>query len=125
MRQIPTSIHGLLDYAYGLLLIAAPFFFDFRDAGVATWIPVIAGVLVVAYSLLTAYELGQVRWLSMRTHLTLDLVLGAFLALSPWLFGFAQRIWWPHLVFGLVAVLASLTTRSVAADRVAEPKEQH
>ena len=35
---------------------------------------------------------------------------GAFLAISPWLFGFADFVWVPHLVFGLLEMGASATT---------------
>lgn len=111
MRIIPTRIHGVLDYLVGLLLIAAPWLFDFARGGAETWIPVILGVGALLYSLFTDYELGLVRRLSMSTHLTLDLVSGLLLAVSPWLFGFADYVYVPHLVVGLIEIGASLMTQ--------------
>ena len=35
------------------------------------------------------------------------------LALSPWLFGFADRVLWPRLIVGLWEIGAGLTTRTV------------
>lgn len=48
----------------------------------------------------------------MRTHLMLDLAGGVVLAASAWVFGFADRVWLPHLVFGLLEFGAALTTRT-------------
>jgi hypothetical protein len=44
MRFIPTRIHGIMDYAMGLLLIAAPWIFRFNRGGAETWVPVILGI---------------------------------------------------------------------------------
>jgi hypothetical protein len=58
MRIIPTKIHGILDYVMGLLLIAAPWIFDFGRDGAETWVPVVLGVSTILHSLFTNYELG-------------------------------------------------------------------
>lgn len=113
MRFIETKTHGYLDYIMGILLIAAPWIFDFAMGGAETWIPVILGAGVILYSLFTDYELGASRQLSMRTHLMLDLLGGAFLAVSPWLFGFADEVWQPHLIFGILEMGAALFTKQV------------
>ncbi len=113
--KIPTRIHGYLDYILGALLIAAPWLFGFADNGAETWVPVIIGASVIFYSLLTDYELGLFRVIPMRTHLTLDFFGGAVLAASPWIFGFSERVWVPHLVFGLLEVAASLLTERHSA----------
>ena len=116
MRVIPTRIHGMLDYLMGLVLIAAPWLFGFADGDARQWVPVILGAGVILYSLLTDYELGIARVIPMPAHLGLDVLGGAFLALSPWLFGFADDIWWPHVVFGLLEIGAGLMTRTVPDD---------
>lgn len=112
MRFIPTMVHGVMDYAMGLLLIAAPWLLGFADGTAAQWVPVILGAGAIVYSLLTDYELGAARVLSMKAHLGLDAASGALLAASPWLFGFADRAWVPHLVLGLVEIAAALTTQT-------------
>ena len=73
----------------GALLIAAPWLLNFDRAGAETWVPVSLGAGAIIYSLMTDYELGATKGISMRTHLTLDLVSGILLAASPWIFGFA------------------------------------
>lgn len=112
MRFIPTKIHGVLDYLMGLLLIASPWIFGFADGGAAQWVPIVLGLGALVYSLLTRYELGAVPVIPMPTHLGLDLASGLLLAASPWLFGFAEAVFWPHLILGLLEVGASLTTKT-------------
>lgn len=111
MRFIGTKTHGYLDYIMGLLLIAAPWLFDFAAGGAETWIPVILGLSMIVLALMTDYELGATHTVSMRTHLTIDFLSGAFLAVSPWLFGFADYIWEPHLILGILEMGAALMTQ--------------
>jgi hypothetical protein len=80
----------------GLLLIVAPWLFGFSDTGAAAWIPIILGVGLLGVSLVTRYELSVAKVIPMPTHLALDGALGIFLLISPWLFGFAEIIWWPR-----------------------------
>ena len=117
MRFIPTRIHGFLDYLVGLLLIAAPWVFGFARGGAETWIPVILGAGALVYSLFTNYELGVVKRLPMPTHLTLDLLSGLLLAASPWLFGFSDFVYLPHLVLGVLEVGAALMTKTAPYPR--------
>ena len=111
MRFIPTKVHGYLDYLVGALLIAAPWLFDFARGGAETWVPVVLGAGAILYSLITDYELGASKTISMRTHLTLDLISGIVLSASPWIFGFADYVWGPHLILGLFEIGAALMTR--------------
>ena len=115
MRVIPTRVHGLLDYLVGLLLIAAPWVFNFARGGAETWVPVALGVGALVYSVFTDYELGLVKRLPMGTHLTLDLLSGLLLAASPWLFGFSEFVWTPHVVLGVLEVGAALLTKTTPA----------
>jgi len=112
MRFIPTKVHGVLDYLVGMLLIVSPWLLDFADDSVRTWIPVALGAGALIYSLMTDYELGVGKSISMKTHLALDLLSGLLLAASPWIFGFADEIYAPHLVFGLLEMGVSLMTKT-------------
>ncbi len=111
--MISTKVHGYLDYIMGIVLIIAPWLLGFAEGGAETWIPVILGAAVILYSLGTNYELGVTDAISMRGHLWLDGISGAFLALSPWLFGFADFVFWPHLILGIAEFLAAVSTESV------------
>lgn len=121
MRPISPRLHGGLDYATGVLLILAPTLFGFFDTGIASQVPVLLGVAAIFYSLLTRYPLGLLRVLSFGTHLKLDLVSGVFLASSPWLLGFADGVWLPHLALGGFEIAAVVLTRRDPAEEVAPP----
>lgn len=112
MRFLPTRIHGYMDYLMGVLLIAAPWLLGFARGGAETWVPVVLGAGVILYSSMTDYELGAVKALSMPTHLWLDGMGGALLAASPWLFGFSEYVWVPHLVLGLLEIGSALMTET-------------
>jgi uncharacterized membrane protein HdeD (DUF308 family) len=113
MRFIPTRFHAPLDYIVGAALIAAPWIFQFSQHTAATVIPIVLGIGLIACSLFTNYELGAWKVAPMAVHNLIDVVAGAFLALSPWLFGFADEsanVWVPHLVVGSAAIFLGLTT---------------
>ena len=115
MPFLPTLFHGATDYFWGFALLASPWAFGFADGGAAQWVAVVFGVGAIVYSAVTDYELGLVRLAPKRLHLLLDGLGGALLAASPWLLGFADRVYLPHLLFGLFAVVASLITRTEPA----------
>lgn len=118
----------MLDYLVAILLIAAPWVLDFARGGAETWVPVVLGTGTIIYSLMTDYEWGLSKNLPMRTHLSLDLWAGILLAASPWLFGFSEYVYLPHLIVGLVEVVASLTTErtpSIAVRRAGHHRHAH
>ena len=116
MRIITSRIHGVLDYTVGLLLIFAPALLGLGP-GWESRIFVLLGVAAVVYSLLTRYEWGLLRALPFRGHLALDFAHAAMLTSSPWLLGFAERVWMPHLAAGLLEfVVVALSQRFSPVD---------
>jgi hypothetical protein len=111
MRFFTTRIHGVLDYLVGLLLIAVPL--TQHWPGAAGAVPMTLGVATLVYSIFTDYELGLVKKLHMPVHLWLDGLSGLFLAASPWIFGFDQTMWKPHVAVGAFEVLAALLTNTI------------
>jgi SPW repeat-containing protein len=76
-------------------------------------VPVVLGIGLILYSLITNYELGVFRVLPMAGHNVLDITAGVFLAASPWIFGFADEsanVWVPHVAAGIAAVVLGLVT---------------
>lgn len=118
IRFVPTGIHAYFDYIGGIGLLAAPFVFGFYSVGGASVIiPMVLGVGLILYSLLTNYELGipGVKFIPMTYHLIFDFVASAFLAVSPFLFGFinqAPNAWLPHIVLGVVVILLVLVSQT-------------
>jgi hypothetical protein len=59
---------------------------------------------------MTNYEGGIVRIVPMSLHLNMDILLGLVLAASPWLFGFKDEVYLPHLIMGVLAILSGIMT---------------
>jgi len=117
-RFIPTGVHAYFDYIGGIGLLAAPFVFGFYSVGgAAVIIPIILGIGLILYSLLTNYELGipGLKFIPMPVHLAFDLVASVFLAISPFLFGFINQspnAWLPHIIAGVGVILLVLVTQT-------------
>jgi len=124
LRVVPTRVHAVFDYTVSALLVVAPWLFDFARGAAETWIPVLLGAGGLAYSLSTDYERGAVRIIPMPIHLLLDVVAGVLLAVSPWLFSFADYVWAPHLIIGLLSITLALTTwRTPAYTKTGAPAD--
>ncbi|MEO8956888.1 MAG: SPW repeat domain-containing protein [Ktedonobacteraceae bacterium] len=118
IRFVPTGVHAYFDYIGGIVLLAAPFIFGFFSmGGPAVIIPMVLGVGLIVYSLLTRYELGipGLKFIPMPLHLVFDFVAAAFLALSPFLFGFVNKtpnVWLPHLIAGVAVIVLVLVSQT-------------
>ena len=116
MKFIPTKVHGILDYVVAVALIFAPMIFGFSEVGgAAVAIPVILGIGLFLYSLFTKYEWGAVKVLGMPYHLMIDFIAATLLAVSPFLFGFADEApnaWVPHVVVGITVILVVLFSQT-------------
>ena len=103
--MINTRTHAVIDYVVGILLLIAPYVLGFANGGPEQWTPQILGALTLIVSLLTTYEYSLVKLVPFRIHLGIDVVEALLLLVSPWLFGFASRIWWPHVLVGVIELL--------------------
>jgi hypothetical protein len=114
MRFIPTKLHAPLDYIVGAGLIAAPWIFQFSEHTTPTVLSIVLGIGLIVYSMFTDYELGVWRMFPMAVHNLFDIAAGALLAVSPWLFSFADEgtnVWAPFVVVGIAAISLGLTTK--------------
>lgn len=123
MNIIPTRIHGILDY-----VVAAVFLLPLvggYEGGMTTLIPSLLGLSIIVYSLITNYEYGFVKLLSMRAHLVLDFLGGALLLVSPWLFEIEEgkKLWF--YIAGAFEIVASLITSSRPSARADEAESEY
>jgi VIT1/CCC1 family predicted Fe2+/Mn2+ transporter len=118
LRQGPISrfLHGVIEYAAGVLLIAAPFLFSF-DSGAATAVSIIAGVIVIAIAASTEGPSSLINSIPLATHVLLDYALAAALIAAPFLFGFSDESAPTafFLVLGVLHLLVTIATRFMAA----------
>lgn len=110
MKVINTTLHAVLDYLSAIVLVACPWVLRFNESTTATAVAVFAGILIFIMSILTDYEGGSIHIIPMRVHLNIDLILGILLAASPWILGFKDEVYVPHLALGIIAIIASLFT---------------
>jgi len=120
IRFVPSSVHSVFDYIGGIALIACPFIFGFYSmGGIAVILPIVLGVGLILYSLLTDYERGipGLKFIPMPVHLILDFVAAVFLVAAPFLFGFASQgfnVWLPFVVAGVGVILLVLVSQTHA-----------
>jgi len=110
MEKISRKTHGIIDYLWVAIMITAPFFLGFATVIPAAACFFIAALSVFLLSLFTNYELGVWKRLPIAFHLDMDIVLGFTLVISPWLFGFYNQIFLPHIVMGAFSIVAGLTS---------------
>lgn len=100
-RKEDKAVNGLALVLAGILFVA-PWLFGFADRQTASWNAWISAALIAAA---TAFAFAQLSvWEEWA-----DALVGLWIAISPWLLGFADmaNAMWSHVVIGLgVAALA-------------------
>jgi len=109
---IPAFIHGLIEYAAGVLFVAAPFLLSFEEDA-ATAASIVAGVLILIVAASTNMSTGLIKSIPVQAHVVLDYILAVFLIAAPFLFGFADETA-PlafFIVLGVAHLLITIGTR--------------
>lgn len=114
MKIISRKFHAVLDYLSGIILIIAPWALKFNEVNVASAVAIVAGVFILIMSVMTDYEGGLIRSVPMAVHLNMDIILGLLLAASPWILGFSEEVYLPHLLMGILAIASGLLTVSTS-----------
>lgn len=115
MKKLPTSVHGVLDYFFGLAMLSAPAIGRFSDHQLPAAIFFILGVLIVVYSIFTRYEHGPFGLISVKTNLKIDMGVSAFVIASPFLFGFSGHVIWTNILLGGMMMITALMSESEMA----------
>lgn len=68
---------------------------------------------------MTKSEYGLFAVLPMPEHPTVDMLCGISLALSPWIFGFADQIFPPHFHYGIFEITTNLITQKMPSNESA------
>lgn len=105
------TFHGVLDYLTSAVLIASPWLFHFSNAhGAALFIPLYLGSLTLILTYFSRTPLGVIRQIPMELHLSLDVLVGFFILVSPFLYGFYNVVCLPHVILGLILFLSGIFT---------------
>lgn len=113
MHIISSRVHTWMGLAVGVVLVVAPWILGFDEHQAPRAVAVGVGLFVIVNELVTTSPVSPLKIVPMRVHIVVDVVTGVFLAVSPWLFGFADleaRAWVPHLVVGILVAGYALVT---------------
>ena len=112
-RIITSRVHGLLDYMSAIVLILAPSVLEFNEVSpYAYWLSVIAGVILILYSLMTDYDFSIGMLIPLKTHLVIDFSAGVLFILWPFIFDFTGLALAYYLVMGFGVLLVVGLTQS-------------
>ena len=114
LRQGPISrfLHGVIEYAAGVLLIASSFILGFESAA-AVALSIVAGIVALIIAASTEGPSSLVNSIPIAVHVLLDYALAAILVAAPFLFGFtgesAPTAFF--IVLGVAHLLITIGTR--------------
>jgi hypothetical protein len=102
----------MIEYAAGVLFIAAPFLFGF-EASAAVALSIVAGVVVLVVAATTEGSSSLIDSIPISVHVVLDYALAAVLVAAPFLFGFSGESAPTafFIVLGVAHLLITIGTR--------------
>ena len=113
LRIITPRVHGVIDYMSAIVLILAPSVLEFNEVSpYAYWLSVIAGVILILYSLMTDYDFSIGILIPLKTHLVIDFSAGVLFILWPFIFDFTGLALAYYLVMGFGVLLVVGLTQS-------------
>jgi hypothetical protein len=113
MKTLERRARSLLHYATAMLFVLTPVLSGTPTAGPQTWVPLSLGVLMAGVTFAAKDRVGSARIVRGSTRQNVELAGSTLLVLSPWLFGFADLSWRPHLLVGQVGIGVSILTQKM------------
>ncbi|WP_262693100.1 SPW repeat domain-containing protein [Kordiimonas aquimaris] len=113
MKFLSIKAHSFIDYATALALIIAPFLIvPIGTPLIAVWFSVVAGVGLIAYSVITDYAASIRRSIPFKVHLVIDFIAGIAFIAAPFVFGFEGITQAYYLIMGVAVILVVLVTQN-------------
>lgn len=111
-RNAQTMIASGLNMVAGLWLVISPAVFG-STSSASTWNHALVGILLTCLAAARYFNASMPAWLSW-----INVVLGAWIFLSPWLFGYVDtpRLLWSNMLIGLL--IMALGTWSALVTKV-------
>ncbi len=105
-------MHGVIEYAAGVLLIASSFIFAFED-GAATAVSIVAGIVALIIAASTEGPSSLVNSIPIPVHVLLDYAMAAILIAAPFLFAFSDETAPTafFIILGVAHLLITIGTR--------------
>lgn len=116
---ISLSTYGVINWVAVVLLLACPWISlsgepaFYTLGGAALFLPLFFGWLEFIMAVFSDNKHGLIKQMPMEMHLFLDVIIGSFLLMSPFIFHFSDKLLWPQLLIGgLVFVAGAFTQKS-------------
>lgn len=104
-RFVTKDIHAFLDYPVAIGLMLMPFILPLGASGpLAISLSVATGIAAFMLTLLTDHQLGLLRILPYRVHLTVDFLVGLVFLAAPLMLGFSGLDAAYYIVIGLTVL---------------------
>lgn len=108
---ISKTLHGFINYAGALLLIASPWLFHFEHTkGAALLVPLYLGWLQLIMAIFSDNPLGFLKVFPMQMHNVLDVFSGFIIMTLPWVYAFSAVVFWPHFLLGALFIVSGVFT---------------
>jgi hypothetical protein len=107
------NTHAIVEPFMAVVIIASPWIFGFSDVSEAKSVAIAVGVIMLLSGAMTQWRYSVAKIIPLPAHFATDVVLGAFLILSPFIFGFSDEggpTRWAIIV-GVLELGAALGTR--------------
>ena len=103
---ISPKVYGFFNYALGIVMILSPWLFGFQHQhGASILLPLYLGWLQLIMAIFSKHEWGFIKVFPVSMHCFIAAIVGSFLLLSPFLYGYYNEIFLPQLSFGLILLL--------------------
>jgi hypothetical protein len=110
---LPLNAHAAIEPLMAVLIIGSPWIFGFSDVSDAKTVAFVVGVLMLLGGAMTRWRYSLVKIIPLEAHFAMDLLLGALLVLSPFIFDFSNEggaTRWAIIV-GALELITALSTR--------------
>ena len=108
---ISTGVYGIFNFIIALTLIASPWIFGLVNvSSAALFLPIYLGWLQLILAIFSNHEAGFFKQLPVQTHMVIDVFMGFILIISPFLWNFSSKIWWPEVLLGGLLLCAGIFT---------------
>jgi len=117
-KPISKNVHGVIDYAYGIIVPLLPEVAGFEEVTPAKNICRGLGAGAVGYALVTRAKWGIYPLLPFKKHLLLDISVSIAAIAAPWLLGFSNNTIARNTLVsvGLAGISAALMTDPLEND---------
>ena len=116
---ISLSTYGVINWLAVVLLLGSPWALGFyKLGGAALFLPLLFGWIEFIMAVFSNNKHGFIKQMPMEMHLFLDVIMGSFLLMSPFIFHFSDKVVWPQvLIGGLVFIAGAFTHKSPFTDK--------